>query len=995
MNPLQPEIEAAGLRIFEAIRGETPRAFSRRSLTGRLLDWSMRNETLKVQLFRFVDVLPTLQSSRAVAQHAYEYLASTDGALPAPVRWAVQLSPKFPWLTSFAARKGVMRMAETFILAEDARGALRELRRMRERPLAFTVDILGETAVSEREAEDYQRRYMELIETLAAEAAAWPAVERLDSDAHGSLPKVNVSVKISAVYSQIAPADPRGSIERLAERLRPLLLRAKELGVFINFDMEHYALKNLTIELFKHLLDDPGLRDYQHAGLALQAYLRDSEQDLRRLIDWVKSRDRSITIRLIKGAYWDYETTMAAQRGWPVPVFERKHETDANYEKLARIMLENEHLVRCAFGTHNVRNIAACTVMAEKLGVPKANYEFQMLYGMAEPIKAALIKMGYRVRDYAPVGELLPAMSYLVRRLLENTSNEGFLRATFSEHTSPRELLRDPAAVVANPRADYGKAHGPKIFRNEPHTDFTVESNRSVMARALDETRAQLGQRHPLVIGGRPVWTNNHISSINPSRPAEVVGLVAKGDKRHAEAALAEANSAFRRWSRTPVDQRAQVLERTAELLRQDRFHLAALEVFETGKNWIESDADIAEAIDFCDFYAQEMRRLAFSRYVVPGELNIHGYIPRGIGVIIAPWNFPLAILCGMTVAAIVAGNCVIVKPSEQSPVIAARFMDILQRAGVPPGVVNFLPGPGSEVGAYLVEHSQVSFIAFTGSREVGLRIYETAGRTLTQQAQLKKVICEMGGKNALILDDDADLDEAIPAAVYSAFGYAGQKCSALSRLIIVDSVYERALQRLVDACRSLRVGLPEDPATIVGPVIDKDAFDRIRKYIEIGRSEGKLAFQGTVPGGEGYFIAPTVFSDVSPHARIAREEIFGPVLSVLRAGDFDHALAIANDCQYALTGGVFSRSPANIERVKTEMQVGNLYINRSITGALVGRHPFGGFKMSGVGTKAGGHDYLQHFMFPRSISENTMRRGFAPEEIVSATPDAAARSAG
>jgi RHH-type proline utilization regulon transcriptional repressor/proline dehydrogenase/delta 1-pyrroline-5-carboxylate dehydrogenase len=995
MKELQAEIEARGLEIFDAIRGETPRAFSRRSLTGRLLDWSMRNEKLKVQLFRLVDVLPTLRSPREVARHAYEYLADMDGALPAPVRWAVRLSPKFPWLTSFAARKGVTRMAQTFILAENARQALLELRQMRERPLAFTIDILGETAVSEREAEDYQQRYLELIEVLAAEAAAWPAVTALDSDSHGPLPKVNVSVKISALYSQIAAADPLGTIEQLAARVRPLLTRAKDLGVFINFDMEHYALKDLTIELFKRLLDEPELWDYEHAGLAFQAYLRDSERELRELIDWVRARNRHITIRLIKGAYWDYETTMAAQRGWPVPVFERKNETDANYEKLARIMLENEPFVRCAFGTHNVRNIAACIVMAEKLGVPKSNYEFQMLYGMAEPIKAALIKMGYRLRDYCPVGELLPAMSYLVRRLLENTSNEGFLRATFSEHTSPRQLLRDPAEVSEfHSEGRVTRAHVPQgtrplpRFQNAPHTDFTVESNRACMQQALTSIRSRLGQRYPLVIGGRPAWTNREIISINPARPSEVVGVVAKGDKRQAEAALAAAQSAFLKWSRTPVEQRARVLQAAANIMRAERFDLAALEVFETGKNWIESDADIAEAIDFCEFYAQEMRRINSSRYVVPGELNIHHYIPRGIGVIIAPWNFPLAILCGMTVAAVVAGNCVIVKPSEQSPVIAARFMDILQRAGLPAGVVNFLPGPGSEVGAYLVEHSQTAFVAFTGSREVGLHIYETAGRTLPQQLQLKKVICEMGGKNALIFDSDADLDEAIPAAVYSAFGYSGQKCSALSRLIVLDSLYDRAVERLTDASRSLRIGLPEDPATIVGPVIDQDAFDRIRKYIEIGKQEAKLAFQGSVPASEGYFIPPTIFVDVPPRARIAQEEIFGPVLSVFRAADLDHAVAIANDCQYALTGGVFSRSPANIERVKAGMQVGNLYINRSITGALVGRHPFGGFKMSGVGTKAGGHDYLQHFLFPRAISENTMRRGFAPDEVVSGASD-------
>jgi RHH-type proline utilization regulon transcriptional repressor/proline dehydrogenase/delta 1-pyrroline-5-carboxylate dehydrogenase len=346
-----------------------------------------------------------------------------------------------------------------------------------------------------------------------------------------------------------------------------------------------------------------------------------------------------------------------------------------------------------------------------------------------------------------------------------------------------------------------------------------------------------------------------------------------------------------------------------------------------------------------------------------------------------------------MATAAMVAGNAVIMKPSEQSSVVAWRFMDILRRAGTPAGVVNFLPGAGEEVGAYLVNHPQVNLIAFTGSREVGLKIYESAGQTRPGQKQLKHVVCEMGGKNAMIIDNDADVDEAVPAIIYSAFGYQGQKCSALSRLIVLKDNYDRLLERLIEACKGMKVGLPEEPGTVVGPVIDQDAYERILRYIEIGKKEGKLAFQGKVPAGEGYFIPPTIFTDVSPKSRIAQEEIFGPVLCVLKAEDLDQALAWANDTEYALTGGVFSRSPANIERVRAEMEVGNLYINRGITGAIVARHPFGGFKMSGGGTKAGGRDYLQNFLLPRVVTENNLRRGFAPEEEVAGAAEAVRRS--
>ena len=428
------------------------------------------------------------------------------------------------------------------------------------------------------------------------------------------------------------------------------------------------------------------------------------------------------------------------------------------------------------------------------------------------------------------------------------------------------------------------------------------------------------------------------------------------------------------------MEERARFLERTARILRQRRFDLAALEMFETGKNWTESDADIAEAIDFCHFYAAEMRRIARSQVSLPGETNHHEYIPRGIGVVIAPWNFPLAILCGMTVAGLVTGNCVLMKPAETSSVIASEFARILQEAGCPPGVLGFLPGSGAEVGKFLVNHPRVEFIAFTGSREVGLEIYQSAGATRPGQLHLKKVVCEMGGKNALIVDGDADLDEAVPAIIQSAFGYQGQKCSALSRLICLEENYKRVLERLIEAARSLPLGFPEQPGTFIGPLIDEEAAARVNDYIAAGKKEAKLAFQGIIPAGlEGWFVPPTIFADVPPTSRIAQEEIFGPVLAVMCAIDFDHALELANDSQYALTGGLFSRSPAHIERARREFRVGNLYINRAITGALVHRQTFGGFRMSGGGTKAGGRDYLLNFLYQRVTTENTMRRGFAP----------------
>jgi len=473
------------------------------------------------------------------------------------------------------------------------------------------------------------------------------------------------------------------------------------------------------------------------------------------------------------------------------------------------------------------------------------------------------------------------------------------------------------------------------------------------------------------------------IASINPSSPDQVVGHLCEAGIPEAEQAVQACRHAFDQWSRTPFEERARVLERAAAIMDRRRFELSALEVFEVGKQWAEADGDIREAMDFCLFYAQQMRLRGRPRLTqhVPGEESYQHYWPRGIALVIAPWNFPIAIMCGMVSAALVTGNCVIMKPAEQSAVCGFMLMEIFEEAGIPPGVLNFLPGKGSIIGAHLVDHKDVDVIAFTGSREVGLRIWESAGKTREGQRELKRVVCEMGGKNAVIIDSDADLDEAMVDTIYSAFGYQGQKCSACSRVIVLEENYSRVMERLLSAAASLRVGNPEEPGITIGPVIDEAAYNRILDYIEIGKSEATLAYQkGDIPD-KGYFVPPTIFTRVDPNARIACEEIFGPVLSVIKVRDLDEAIAVANNTEFALTAGFFSRSPANIERAKAEIIAGNVYINRSCTGAVVGRHPFGGFKMSGGGTKAGGEDYLLNFMVPRVVTENIMRHGFAPEE--------------
>ncbi len=986
---LEAAVHDYGEQLFARMdAAEPPPLFSKKGLYGTLMNWAMRDEHFKTQLFRFVDVLPTLTSSSEVARHLREYLGDEQLKLSPALRVGLKAAGGASWLFGAGVKAQVTGMARQFMLGNDEAEIAGTLRKLHEQDLAFTVDVLGETVVSEAEADEYAQRYLRLMDSLAPEVGKWPRSCRSNESPQGQLPALNVSVKLSALYSQIHPTDPDTAIERICARLRPILRRARELGAFINLDMESYALKDLTLRLFKTIFAEAEFASQPACGLALQSYLKDSEVDLARIIAWARVH-RPVTVRLVKGAYWDYETVIAQQRHWPVPVFANKAETDANFEKLSLMLLENAEAVAAAFGTHNVRSIAHVLAQAERLGLDRRSFEFQMLYGMADPIKAAVLGLGCRLREYCPVGELLPGMAYLVRRLLENTSNEGFLANKFARGTGREELLEDPrearaAHVSTTSSPGSHSAIGTPHFQNEPPTDFTIAAEREKVRRAIADLRRNFGQRHPLVINNRRVTTADWRPSLNPANQKEVVGYAAQAGIAEAEAALAAARAAQPNWGATPAGDRAALLEKAAALLCRDKAALCALEMLEAGKNWTEADADVAEAIDFCNFYASVMRELGRPQPTQPtaGESNFQHWWPRGVGVVIAPWNFPLAILTGMTAAAVVTGNAVIMKPSDQTPVFGARLMELFMEAGLPAGVLNLLTGPGGKVGAHLVAHPQVDFIAFTGSREVGLKIWEAAGRTAPGQANLKKVVCEMGGKNCVIVDSDADLDEAVGGCIASAFGYQGQKCSALSRLVVLADNYQRFLERLIAAAASLRVGPAEVPGNIIGPVINREAQQRILEVIEGGRKEATLAWQGVVPNNpDACYVPPAIFTDVRPDSRLFREEIFGPVLAVTRAKDFEAALTLANDSEFALTGGCYSRSPANIERVKAAMVCGNLYINRTITGAVVERQPFGGFRMSGGGTKAGGREYLQNFLVPRVVAENCLRRGFAPAE--------------
>lgn len=1022
LEAIEKRTREVGREIYSGLKQSKPWFFQRKYWDDRIMDWSMRDEDLKVQLFRFVDVLPMLNSRDAIAGHLAEYLGNVGSQLPWALRAGLaagRSSGVAKAVQARVARIGAADFARKFIAGTNTEEVVAAAKRARDLNRCFTLDILGEAVISKVEAERYFQAYVDLLEGVSPMVNSWPEVERLDRDMDGPIPRVNLSVKLSALDCHFDPIDGDGVTRRVGSRLRELLRVAQANRAFINIDMESYQKKDLTLRIFKEVLMEPEFRDLSDVGIVIQCYLTDSGKDFVELRDWAAQRGTPVWVRLVKGAYWDYETIHSKAEGWPIPVYQEKWHSDANFERQVRFVMQNRQHLRPAFGSHNLRSLAHAIAVAEHLSIPKNGYEIQMLYGMADAEKRSLIDQGHRMRIYMPYGELIPGMAYLVRRLLENTSNDSFLRAGMNQDITVDHLMSSPGSNeersrtatsvdesrtsangeptenetktvsdsssghpdMSNPQQDSKRMRSE--FRNEPPVDFSLEKNRHAMQQALIDVEQQLGREFPLIIGGESVHTSDKIRSENPANTAQVVGVASSANADHVEQAVAAAREAFNDWAHMPVEKRVEYLRKTAKILRERLFELASWEVYECGKPWREATADIDEAVDFLEYYSTHAIRLQSPEGAdVPGEENRFEFQPRGVVAVISPWNFPIAILCGMTAGALATGNTVIMKPAEQSPVTAALLMEAFQQAGLPAGVVNYLPGDGERCGAKLVEHPDVAVISFTGSRAVGLAINATAAQVSASGIPfVKKVIAEMGGKNAIIVDEDADLDEAVAGVTYSAFGFQGQKCSACSRVLVLDAVYDQFVERLVESARSQVVAPPVDPACNVGPVVDGEALARVKQYIEIGRQEGREILSVDVGdlAQQGHFVGPHIFADIAPDARLAQEEVFGPVLAVIRVKDLDEAFRVANGTDYALTGGIFSRSPSHLDRARREMAVGNLYLNRSCTGALVGRQPFGGFKMSGIGNKAGARDYLLQFVLPRTVTENTMRRGFAP----------------
>lgn len=959
--------------LLSKARSALEKRFWQDKLMDKLMAACMADDNLRTQLFRFVDVFPVLKTNKDITYHFMSYVSPYKNSFPWIIRKALWFidKPITTYLAGLVISWSIRLFAKHFIIdSADQKKVESVGHNLRKQGYDITWDILGEDVLSQDEALAFRKKYLDLI-------------ERPDTN--------NVSIKFSSLVpkTQWDAIDFDGCVNTVSELFAELLRAGKKYGATINVDMEQYAIRDLTLAIFKKALIKTEFRNLP-VGIVFQSYLADSEKSLDDLLAWIYVFNQPVTIRLVKGAYWDCEIINAKQQNWPVPVLTDKSATDTQFERMAEKILRAQRLgtpVNLACASHNLHSIAYVMNEIEMWSLDKKRNEFQVLYGMGDPIRGAILEAGYPVRIYTPYGKLIPGMGYLVRRLLENTSQQSFLGLHFVKKTQNKEVqtLPDPKDPAKQPQE---RLLMPKDYQPESPTDFSRIKNRIAMLNALDSVDKERGVMHPLLIGEEKIYgQQGWLCSENPANHGtkNMIGGIAKAGIPEAKLAMQAAKNAFPHWSAIPVRERADILLKAARIIRERRFKLAALQIYETSKTWREADADVAEAIDFLEYYAKMAVELMRYRPTekLSGESNNYGYEGRGVIVVISPWNFPMAIATGMCSAALAAGNTVVFKPASATPIIGYKIVEILLEAGLPPGALNLIAGSGGELGEFLVKHPDTVNVLFTGSKKVGFKLIRWAGEANDeQQTHCRRVIAEMGGKNAIIVDSSADLDQAVDGVVKSAFSFQGQKCSACSRVIVLDSIYPEFLERLKGAADALKIGDPRRAETELGAVIDENAFKEIHRYIKIGKKEAKLAYQKDLSkiASRGWFIGPTIFSNVSPTAIIAQEEIFGPVLAIIKAESFEKAIQIANDSKYHLTGGIYSRTDEHIALTKKHFRVGNLYINRTITGSIVGRQPFGGFGASGTGPKAGSPDYLLPLIEARTITECLTRRGFSPE---------------
>ena len=938
----------------------------------RVQDWLLgltaANERFRGRLLRYLDVLASADhdSSGSEAKRlAAEYFGDEFPELPRGLRWLLRLArdERVPArVMGESSRRAAELFARRFITPPGADTVTRTVRELRDHGRYPSFDLLGEAVLSEREAEVYVARYLRLIGQLADDPAAGELTP-------GGVFALQISLKLSSLTSHFSPVDPEGTIARVRPPLEAIVETADRAGVGVTVDMEQFEYRDLTWELFTRTFwRGERFGGWPGAGIVLQAYLREAETHAEAYVDFARERGVPFQVRLVKGAYWDYETIVAEAAGWTPPVFTRKAETDATFEAVLARLIGAHPALHVAVGSHNARAHALAEALAETSGLPARAVEHQTLFRTAEGTSRALAQLGWSARDYVPSGELLPGMAYLVRRVLENSSQAGILLAGRTG-AAPEELLRAPAARRPSPRpSPTRRGSGPLDrsgtggFTRAPEARWFDPAFRDAFEAALASTRAGWGERFTLRAGDVELPPAETVEVRSPSYPnAEPIGVAEFADGGGARRAVEVAASGSSAWADTPVAERAPILRRAADLLDARGHEFAAWIVHEGGRDRAGAWTEVEEVVDYLRYYASQAETL-FADF---GDR----IAPRGVVAVIPPWNFPLAIPCGMAAAALACGNTAILKPAEQTPLLGHRLVALLHEAGVPRDALIALPGRGETVGAALAESPDVAMVAFTGSRAVGTLLHQVvADVEPSGDVATKTLVAEMGGKNAIIVFADADPDEVVDGVMRSAFGHANQKCSAASRVLVAAPVYETIRDRIVEAARSLRVGPADAAGTQINPVIDADARARLMRDAATARTECEVLLDRfEEPSGEGEpGLGPLVVqlpASIAPGARTATEELFGPILVLIPFATEEEAYALANGTEYGLTAGIFSRSPATIERAARAIEAGNIYANRAITAARVGVEPFGGMKMSGTGPKAGGSDYLWAFV--------------------------------
>jgi RHH-type proline utilization regulon transcriptional repressor/proline dehydrogenase/delta 1-pyrroline-5-carboxylate dehydrogenase len=935
---LEARIQELGRELLHRTALHRPRLLERGQ--DWLLTRAVADARFRARLLRYLDVLAALDwdpSGRAAKQLAREYFSRSFPGVPGVLRAGLRVarSPLLPApLLQRAARAAAGLLARRFIAppGEQAlRAALAQLRASGRLP---SLDLLGEAVLSEREADAYAQAYLDLIGRLALE----PDAAR-ETDAGAA--RLQVSLKLSSLTAHFSPVDPEGSIARVRPRLEAICSRARDAGVGVTLDMEQFDTRDLIWEVFRRVFArGERLGDWPHAGIALQAYLRAAEAHAAAAVEFARARGTPFQVRLVKGAYWDYEVIHALASGWEPPVFTAKADTDAQFERVLAALVLAGPALQVAVASHNARAHAAAQALAAAANRSSRSIEHQTLFRTEEGVSRALASLGWIVRDYVPVGEQLPGMAYLVRRILENSSQVGFLLRSRSG-APPDELLRrpEPGARAAAP-LPASPAPGQGAFRRMPAARWFDPRLREQLERALAE---QLARSSP---------------------PLELA------DREATARAIERARQGARAWGATPVEQRCAALLHAADRLEARAVEFAAQIIAEGGRDRADAFAEVEEAVDFLRYYATEARALFGEQGARLG--------PRGVVGVIPPWNFSLSIPAGMTAAALVCGNAAILKPAEQTPAVAWALVELLHAAGVPGDALICLPGLGEVVGAALTEHAGVAMIAFTGSRAVGIRLHAQVAEVEPDDGGWKALVAELGGKNPILVFAEADLDEAVAGALRSAFGHANQKCSAASRVLVQRPVAARFRERLVEAARSLRVGPAEDPATQVNPVIDAQSAARLRRAADVARSEGTVLLDRFEEGGSERELGPLIVE--LPAGRALQtatftEELFGPILALVEFESEADGTALADAGRYGLTAGIYSRSPHTVVRTARALGAGNIYVNRPITGARVGIEPFGGLRLSGTGPKAGGPDYLWAFV-RRADADTTFDAG-------------------